>query len=1057
MATSDGFVFDVINDENHWLQNQFFQIDIIQNTLAAFAEATQILACHNDGNAIITITPTGGNAPLTYSLNGGAPQSENIFTDLGEGLYEVTVTDNFGFIVTTNSITISNPPAIILSVNVATTDITVMANGGTGNLQYSMDGTHFQSSNEFADQPNGTYTIYVMDENGCVETAQAIVAVNTLVITASQTQGISCFGESDGEITVEVGGGTPGFQYSINGVDFQASNIFQNVPAGDYTITVMDAEGFTQTDMVSISEPPAITVSTNVSADDITVLANGGTGNLQYSIDGTNFQSSNEFTDQPNGNYIIYIMDENGCMATTQAIVAVNTMIISASQTQGISCFGESDGEITVEVGGGTPGFQYSINGVDFQGSNIFQNLAAGDYTITVMDAIGFTQTDMVSIPNPPAITGFASANGYEIMVMANGGTGNLQYSIDGGPFQNNPVFYPIPAGDHNIIVLDENGCQLPLSANVNVTALNAQPTISQTLDCHDSTNGSITIEASGGVPPYEYSMNGGPFQGSNIFENLNPGDYTATIRDSGGFMFSATAVSIVAPPAISISADVDFDEIIVGANGGTGMLQYSIDGTNFQNSNIFTNVPNGDYTLTAQDENGCEVIISASVNVPALQAVATVGQPISCHNEMNGEISINASGGVPPLQYSLNGTDFQDSPVFSNLASGIYHPTVIDSIGQTLTTPDVSIENPDPVEATATTFGSLITVDAMGGTGNLTYSFDNMPFQSSNIFNADLNGTYDIVVMDENGCTDSLQVVVNKPEGLNFTFVQIDCADADNGEIFIEGVEGGYAPYQYSINNGPFSSETSYTGLAAGEYTITVMDSTGVLWMAPAIIIDAPPLLTATTDIFENNLTINADGGTGIWQYSIDGGQTFQDDNVFNGLPNGDYEVVVMDENGCTFTTSITIDYTSTNETGNGLLFEVTPNPSAGIFNLSIKTQAVSDLNITVHNAIGQIVHRSKLFGNGEINERLDLSFLSNGHYQLRVTDGEKWGREAVGGFEVNCFFRPLCHPERNCSVMRASIRDFLHDGTSSFQDDKGAEKNGEKMSLYFKKSFPN
>ncbi|MFQ5446457.1 MAG: reprolysin-like metallopeptidase, partial [Saprospiraceae bacterium] len=155
-TTSDGFHFDLLNGSGGWLHDQVFNIVILQNTLSATATLTQGITCHNDNDAIITVTATGGTPPLQYSLNGGAFQGSNVFDNLPEGTYTVEVMDTNGFTVTTNAVTVTNPPALTASATVNGSDITVTASGGTGALEYSLDGVNYQSSNQFFNLPNGT-------------------------------------------------------------------------------------------------------------------------------------------------------------------------------------------------------------------------------------------------------------------------------------------------------------------------------------------------------------------------------------------------------------------------------------------------------------------------------------------------------------------------------------------------------------------------------------------------------------------------------------------------------------------------------------------------------------------------------------------------------------------------------------------------------------------------------------------------------------------------------------------------------------------------------------
>ncbi|MBK6997658.1 MAG: proprotein convertase P-domain-containing protein [Lewinellaceae bacterium] len=171
-ATADDFHFDALDQNNNaWVHDAIFNINIVTNNLAASASETSEILCHDDATGEITVAATGLNGTYTYSLNGGASQSSNVFSGLPAGTYTVVVTGQFGFTVSTNPVTISNPTVISVSTSVASDDITVTASGGTGVLEYSINGIAFQSSNEFLDLSNDVYTVTVRDENGCTATS----------------------------------------------------------------------------------------------------------------------------------------------------------------------------------------------------------------------------------------------------------------------------------------------------------------------------------------------------------------------------------------------------------------------------------------------------------------------------------------------------------------------------------------------------------------------------------------------------------------------------------------------------------------------------------------------------------------------------------------------------------------------------------------------------------------------------------------------------------------------------------------------------------------------
>ncbi len=958
--------------------------------LVISANVVQVVGCFGEMTGEISATVSGGNPPYQFSLNGGPFQSSSTFSNLAAGIYTVTVMDEDGSTQTSNSVTVTTPSLLTANAVVNANDITVNANGGTPGYLYSVSGGPFQGSNQFFDLPNGSYTVVVADANGCSATTTAVVLFNNLIAQISITQGIGCFGENDGEITASASGGSTPYEYSLNGGPFQSSPVFDSLGTGNYILTVMDADGLTQSSpSIALAQPALLTATSSVVDDDVTVTATGGTPPFLYSLDGITYQSSNEFFNLPNGTYNIQVLDENGCSTTTTATVFTNTLNLLATITHSISCFGGNNGEITVVASGGNLPYQFNLNGGPFQSSNIFQNVAAGSYTVMVMDGDGFTQTTNVTLSNPPQINITTLTNGYTVTVVANGGVGALLYSLDGGPFQQNAVFFPVSSGSHIITVQDANACEETASVTVTVPALSLNLAITQTLPCSYSQTGQITANGGGGIPIYLYNLNGGPFQPGNVFSGLSAGSYTVTIKDSGGFTVSQN-INLAAPPIISASANVAGSNVLIMASGGTGAFQFSLNGGPFQSSNTFLNVPNGQHTVTIQDANDCEAIISVTVNASSIQVTATLTQGISCHNESDAIITVSANGGTAPYEYSLDGVNFQASNVFNDLPPGNYSIVVKDATGATSSTPTIVVANPPALVLTASAFGFQITAMGSGGTGTLQYSLDGGTFQTSNVFNAPSNGSYTITVRDANGCTLEMQVTVSVPDAILVNTTPVTCFGGSDGQFAIQAINGGTAPYQFSVDGGPFTDLLVYTGLAAGTHSIVVKDATGYEAALPNISITEPQPITAW---FEMNgyLSIHASGGAAPYEYSLDGGQNFQADSIFNDLIAGQYDIAVKDANGCLF--SITLIFNSTNEATNGLHFDVLPNPSSGLFLVKMDLSRLSNLKISVYDVLGQLVFQSEMEAIGSLSSPIDIQHLPSGSYQLRVNDGEHWG----------------------------------------------------------------
>ena len=234
------------------------------------------------------------------------------------------------------------------------------------------------------------------------------------------------------------------------------------------------------------------------------------------------------------------------------------TITVSAT-TSNPSAPGASDGSITASASGSS-GFTFSINGGAFQSSGTFGNLAAGSYTIVAKSGGGCTGSASFNLtaPNPCAgititvngtitnPTAPGATNG-SIAATASGSSG-FTFSINGGAFQASGTFNNLGAGAYAIIAKDLNGC----TGTANFTLVAPNPcsgvtiTVTTTIvgntPCETPNTGMITAAATGGTPAYTFSINGGAFQGSNVFSNLIAGTYLITAKDVNGCMGSANA-----------------------------------------------------------------------------------------------------------------------------------------------------------------------------------------------------------------------------------------------------------------------------------------------------------------------------------------------------------------------------------------------------------------------------------------------------------------------------------------------------------------------------------
>ncbi len=437
------------------------------NTLIATAVKVNDISCNNANDGKISVTVSGGKAPFTYNLSNGTFQTNSTIKNLAAGTYIITVIDADGLKKATNSITITNPPLITISAIVKKDTITATASGGTGTLSFSNNnGTSFQASSTFLSVVNGTYTVIAKDANGCTVTSNSVtVLVNTLAATATKTNDISCNNANDGKITVTTSGGKAPLTYSLNNAAFQTNNTFTNLVAGNYIVTVKDADGITKaTNSITITNPSTIVATANITGTTATINASGGTGSFTYSLDNGAFGATNVFSDLKNKTYVVTVKDANGC-TTTVNVKPESTLLATATGTN-LKCFGDKTGTATAVGSGGTTPYSYlwSNNAT----TATINSLDAGTYQVTITDAAGFSKTANVVVTAPQKIVVTHTIDKNNVTINAIGGTPPYKYGYGTNTLDVVNLFEKLPNGTYTFRVKDVNGCteQYPVVIN---------------------------------------------------------------------------------------------------------------------------------------------------------------------------------------------------------------------------------------------------------------------------------------------------------------------------------------------------------------------------------------------------------------------------------------------------------------------------------------------------------------------------------------------------------------------------------------------------------------
>ncbi|MCX8019874.1 MAG: hypothetical protein N2747_05210 [Chitinophagaceae bacterium] len=316
----------------------------------------------------------------------------------------------------------------------------------------------------------------------------------------------------------------------------------------------------------------------------------------------------------------------------------------------------------------------------------------------------GVTVNVTGNITNPSA----PGASNGSITVTVTGASG-FTYSLNGGPFQSSPTFSGLPEGTYTVTAKNSNGCTG--TATFTLTAPNpcAGVTITVSGSSNNPTtsggnNGSINATASGGTPPYTFSLNGGAFQASGNFTNLTAGVYTVTARDANNCTGSAnftlsdpcTGVTITVSGTVTnpSAPGATNGSITASASGGIAPYEYRIGSGAYQSFGTFTGLGAGTYTITARDSRLCTGSATFTLTAPnpcagvTINVSTTITGNTPCTSPPTGSITASATGGTAPYTFSLNGGAFQSSPTFSNLNAGNYTIAARDANGCTGSAP---------------------------------------------------------------------------------------------------------------------------------------------------------------------------------------------------------------------------------------------------------------------------------------------------------------------------------------------------------------------------------
>ena len=859
-----------------------------------------MIRCVGSTDGAITVSGSGGTGGFQYSSDGGnSYQASPTFSGLGVGNYTFRVKDSKGCLGTSAAVSITAPAPVGVGDAYAISDngngghtscnlndtggtkndgvLRVEASGGSGAFQYSVAGgtysVAYQGNADVSSLYPDIYTVTVRDANGCVSADHPIVEIiqpSEITYTGVTHEDLECNGISTGTVELQgASGGIGVFRYSINGSTFQNSNLFETLPAGTVTVTIKDSKGCTKvTAPVVIDQPaPFVFPTVNTSLQSCTEIvdgaislapATGGTGALQYSIDDQAYFNESSpvlFSGLVSGTYKVHVMDSRGCKGYVDKFVGIRPVITGGiSVSQPISCNGRQDGALNLTPGGGTAPYAFAwstqVNTEDISG------LGDGLYTVTITDSKGCVKEFPYDLQEPGVLS-----------------------------------LHPVVSDYHSFGV-----------------------------SCAGSTDGSITLTPQGGTTPYVYSWSTGSAQ--NEITALAPGSYDVYVTDAHNCEASAIAILVTEPLAVALSLDDFKDVSCFGgsdgqlqalAAGGSGLYEYSLDGSLWQSDALFQGLIARAYTLHMRDANACVATpVSYTLKEPTKLTVSQTKLVDTSCGEANGSAEIKGDGGAGSYVYTWYNADdatVSNSADATALASGDYQAVVTDG-NDCKAEMQIIINNSNGPKITQLSLQGLtchdsndgaISVSVNGGLAPYTMNWDT---EETGLAVANVTGgQHWMEVYDASGCRGKTVFDVPYPPALaiGYTAANPLCTGNADGSLAVD-VSGGN-PGAYAITWSTGDTGVTIGNLKAGTYGVTVKDVKNCILREDVTLTD-PPVFTVDaggdrTICVGQKLTVRAEEDNATYQWTSDAGYNSGQREVVLTAP-AHYTLRVISKNGC-------------------------------------------------------------------------------------------------------------------------------------------------------------
>ncbi len=592
--------------------------------------------CPHVDNANILAKVINGYPPFRYEWSNGSRDS--VLFDVSPGSYSVTVTDALGCTISKSTVV---TPADPLTIEILSTNSGICASP-TGRIQVRiLEGeppfTYLWNTGAITpaieNLTPGWYEVTVTDSRGC-EAVDAITIAETPAINLEvMGSKFVCEGVADGTAEAIVTGGTPPFSFFWSTGSIGPS--IENLPVGDYRVTVVDDRGCEATDTITISGVPEVEIAIHadtllcIGESDATASVTVVQGTAPFDFAWSTKASTPGISNLGPGVYRVTVTDANGCVAVDSAGITEEQAIDLNFNTLMPSCPGEANGAVEVLPGGGAGPYSFLWNTGDT--AVILTGVSADVYIVTVTDANACQATDSVFLAEPEPLE-LLLKNSDHLCVP--GETGTATVAVNGGtaPFiiqwsdgQTGLIAEELAPGSYDVKVADVNGCLDTIPVTITSSEDLAIELTIRDINC-DNPAGSILAEVSGGIPPYRLLWSTGA--NTDSIGNLDAGVYNLLVIDSQECSVAVDSIVVrnVDPPVcdveilenVSVLGATD-GKAVVNISGGTP--PYDILWSDGQTTDTACDLTNAVHFVTVTDAEGC--LTTCSGQAPVVETAA--------------------------------------------------------------------------------------------------------------------------------------------------------------------------------------------------------------------------------------------------------------------------------------------------------------------------------------------------------------------------------------------------------------------------------------------------